>query len=427
MSLTPQTPSEILAAYAIELATKWGPTTLDDPVSNRADNLVRLMSMSALSLSDIEAKVEALVLTQDPNNLEGASLTAYAAARGVQRLTGTSSKAVLVVTGQQGAVLAAGSKLVDRFGSDWSAQSDVILESSGAGCAFATGVVCSDVVGNFMLGDDELVYDNTTTPFIFAATNGQILELGGSIESDSALRNRLLNRGPLANVNGTKDNAIAAILELNDVNFARFDFATSECLGSGPMFVVHGGDSSQICDTITLKSGVACNMIGEVECGSCTDVRFQRPCPLLLCIEITVNVDCPITSQEVLTQIIISIGPDIARQTKIRARDIANLSQDIDSVRFRVKRPLLMECLDDAPIYIDPIDGSQIKFGTQNPYGLCAGGIDCDEGGFFNSISINLWEYFILDQSAITYVAAADAIDSCNATCPSVPDPVEMN
>lgn len=418
MSLIPKTPQEILEAYGAELEKIVGPNVLQDPIANRSSNLVRVLSMAALSLNDIEQAVEALIIEQNPNNLEGIALTNYGAQRGIQRKTGAKSKTIVMVTGQQGSILERGSVLNDRFGGRWITEADVILESTGVGCAFGMGIACAEESGTFCLQEDELVYDNSTSPFIFGATNGIMLEVGGAEESDEAFRNRILSRGPLANVNGTSDNALDAIYAIDGVNFARFEFVDT-CIGSGPMFVVHGGDDAKICDELIRKSGVACNMVGESNCGSCNDVRFQRPCPVLLCIEVTVNPDCPLLTDAQISEIIMSVAPQIARQTKVRANDIAKLQQDIDSVRFRVKRQPLVSCPDDdtngADILTDPIDFEQIRFGTQNPYGLCGGKPDCEaQTGFVNSASLNIWEYFVMDAAQITFVRSEQPESDCN-------------
>jgi len=420
MSLVPQSPNEIIKDYGDRLAVDFGPNVLQDPTANRGSNLVRLAAMTALSLSDIQHGVEATIVSQNPNNLEGVALTNYAAQRGVQRKTGTKSKAVAVVTGQQGSTLTAGSQLRDRYGSVWNVTADITLDSVGIGCAFGTGVVCSDVAGSFLLDDGELVFDNATIPFIFAATNGQMLEVGGQEESDEALRNRLLSRGPLSNVIGSKDNAIANVAAIDGVEFVRYEFVDT-CIGEGPMMVVYGGNPQLICDTILKTSGVVCNLVGETSCGSCNSVRFQRPCPVLLCIEVTINCDCPLLTQEQIASIIMSQAPAIARQTKVRAADIANLQEDIDSVRFSIKSPMLASCpdADDIPTFNDPISNTPVKFATDNPYGLCGGKPDCgvDENTFVNSVTINPYQYFIMDQSVITFVNATKPESECITDC----------
>lgn len=417
MSLVPQSPNEIIKDYGDKLAVDFGPNVLQDPTANRGSNLVRLAAMTALSLSDIQHGVEATIVSQNPNNLEGVALTNYAAQRGVQRKTGTKSKAVAVVTGQQGSTLSAGDQLKDRYGSVWNVTADITLDSVGVGCAFGTGVVCSDVPGSFTLDQGELVFDNTMSPFIFAATNGQMLEVGGQQESDQALRNRLLTRGPLASVVGTKDNALASLTELDGVHFARYELVDT-CIGSGPMFVVYGGEESAICETILRSSGVACNLVGETVCGACTGVRFQRPCPVLLEIEVTLTCDCPSQSEDSIRSLIMSIAPKLALQSRLRANDIAVLSSEIDSVRFRLRRPPLvtLECDPTVLQLNDPISNTPINFATSKPFGLCKPAAACEEQDeYVNAVNIRQWQYFVADQRFIHFAPCVEADGDCNS------------
>lgn len=413
---SPRTPSQILQTYGNELATKWGPNVLQNPVANRSSNLVRLLSMTALSLSDIEQKVQALIIEQNPNNLEGLALTSYGENRGEPRNTGTRSKAVIMVTGQQGSTLVQGSELVDRFGAVWRTIADITLDSVGAGCAYAMGIACADDVGAQCLNEGELVYDNTTTPFIFAATNGIMLEIGGAIESDEAYRDRIQQRGPLSRVVGTADYALAQLRKIDGVNFARF-VNVNTCIGNGPMFIVHGGADADICDGLLRDSGVVCNMVGEVSCGDCTGIRFQRPCPVLLELEITLTCDCPTQTQESIRSLILSIASRITTQQRLRANDIAVISSEIDSVRFRLKKPKLttLECDPTVLELLDPIDNSVIKFATNKPFGLCKPAAACEEEEpYVNAINIQPWQYFVLDQRFISFADCVEADGDCN-------------
>ncbi len=279
-------------------------------------------------------------------------------------------------------------------------------------------MACSDVAGTFQLNDDELVFDNSTMPFIFSASNGMMLEIGGAVESDESLRNRLQNQGPLANVLGTVDNAVSALYAVDGVTFVRFANVET-CIGNGPMFIVYGGRDSDICETLLKRSGATCSMVGESACGSCNDIRFQRPCPVLLCIEVTVNDDCPLLTDDAIRSIIMSVAPNIAKQTKLRANDIAKLQGDIDSVRFAIKKPELHGCPEQSTqVYNDPLSNTPLRFATSNPFGLCGGQVDCGTPPtFVNSVTLNPWQYFIMDASQITFVRAPKPTSDC-VVCP---------
>jgi len=423
MSLIPKTPQEILEEYGAELEKIVGPNVLQDPAGgtterpNRSSNLVRILSMAALSLNDISQKFEAIVLEQNPVNLEGVALTNFAAQRGIYRNLGTKSKTVVMVTGQQGSTLDRGSELFDRFGGKWIIEEDVNLDSIGIGCAFGMGIACSEESGNFCLREDELVYDNSLTPFIFAATNGIMLSIGGAEESDESLRNRIMNRGPLANVKGTADNAIDSLYNIDGVNFARYAFVDT-CIGTGPMFIVHGGSDDLICDSLLADSGIACNMVGEQSCSDCTGIRFQRPCPVLLSIEVQITCYCPTQTQQSIRDLIMSLAPSIATQQRVRANDIAVISSEIDSVRFKIRRPTLIttDCSPTVESFNDPIDNTPLPFATNDPFGLCKPQAACtDEQPFVNSININPWQYFIMDSAEITFAACNEVDGDCNS------------
>lgn len=417
MSQIPNTPSEIIKKYGDELFSDWGANVLQQPEQNRGDPLVRLMSMAAISLSDIQSGIEANSLRRDPNNLEGIELTTYAASRGVFRKTNTSSMAILIVTGLQGAILPAESQLTDRFGSVWRTTEDIQLNSDGVGCAFAQGIVCASDPGSFVLQPGELSFDNAGMEFIFSATNGDMVTVGGAEESNESLRRRLSATGPLSRITGTSDNAIAKILEVDGVEYANFAIVDS-CIGSGPMFIVSGGEPERICDTIERFSGVCGNLVGEVSCGDCTSVRFQRPCPLLLEMEVFVDDSCLISDEEQIKSLIMSIAPQVARQSKVRSGDISNLQQIIDSVVFRAKRMPLTGCFDGSELIVtDPFSMEELIFATDNPTGLCGGLPDCEDGDFSNSISINPWEYFLMDATAITITSSPQQQESDCAAC----------
>lgn len=408
MSLVPKSPSEILQEYGAELNTLIGPNVLQDPVANRSSNLVRILSLAALSLNDIQQKVEAQIVEQNPDNLEGIALTNYAAARGVTRKVGTKSIAILIVTGQQGAILPNGSQLTDRFGSIWETREDIILESPGLGCAFAQGLVYSVDSGTFTLVEDELVYDNTPTPSIFTATNGMMIQVGGSLESDESLRNRLKGRGPLVNIQGTADNTLAAIWAVDGVTLARFAFVDN-CAGKGPMFIVKGGDPQEVCSALLQKAGLTGELVGNTSCEdlTCSQVRYQEACPFVLAVEVTLSCDCPAISEDIIKSLIMSQAPAVARIDTINSNDITTLHPDIDSVRFRIIRPLIYSSptLSDAPEIFDPLTNQLIVFATDEMFGVCAGERHCVDNTreYMTTLKLNPWEYAIIVEDEITF------------------------
>lgn len=403
--MTPQTPEQILTDLAAEIQADWGPTPLQDPVANRSDNLVRLVSHWAVSISDLQWAFEAFIQRNNIAALEGELLTAAAAVRGITRKTGALSKTTIMVTGLNGTTLPAGSELMDRFGMNWITQSDIKLSPKGAGCAFGQGVACAETSGSFTLFPGELRYDNIATPYINAATNGIMLEIGGEQESDDALRNRILNRGPLSLISGTSDAALSAIYAVDGVNFARYE-QVETCDGSGWMFVVHGGNDAEICEAIKRHAGLGvCALLGDNSCEShCADVHFQRACPVLTCLKITLSCDCPEPDENTIKSQILSAAPSLALENRITAKDIARLSDQIIKVEFSTKKRPLYACIDqDTPTIIDPVDDTEIPFASTNPCGICAGVIECAENEeFLPCAQFHPWEYPIIDAEYIT-------------------------
>ena len=286
----PRSSSEILQEYAAQIFDVWGNTPLSDPVANRNDPLVKILSGAAAGQSELEHAFEAFVASGNLPNLEGQALTSAAAMRGVYRKNGTLSKAVVMVVGDIGSVLEKGSEFTDRYGAVWKTVTDVELPSG-----YGMGVVCAEDPGSQILSPRELSLDTTGTPWIHSATNGIMIEVGGQVENDQALIYRAMNRGPMAHIEGTKDRVLAEIDALDGVNFSRYGFVKS-CIGDGPMFVISGGNDSDIGETIKLNAGMS---YGGLVGGSvyqdedCTEIRFQRPCPVLLHIDVTLSCDCP--------------------------------------------------------------------------------------------------------------------------------------
>ncbi len=414
--MIPRSSEEILKEYAAQIQDVWGNTPLSDPQANRSSNLVRLLTAASLGQSGLELAFEAFIARNNIPALEGAMLDAAGAIRGVVRKTATKSKATIMVTGSDGSVMPEGTELADRFGGKWQTQSDIKLALRGGLCAFGQGVVCAVEVGSFVLKDKELFFNDPSMPWIYAATNGLMLELGGEQESDQAYRNRILNRGPLAHIKGTQNAAMSAIYMVDGVNFARFS-KVQNCDGDGWMFVVHGGSDDQICQVIRLHAGLGvCALLGSTQCVEhCSDVKFQRPCAVLLKLRVILSCECPVPDAETIKSLILSEAPRIARQDKFVSKQITRLHEGIDRVEVAAINMPLHSCPEEAETIVDPIDGQEIQWGTQQTNGICAGSVNCDPN-YKQVIKLSHWQYGIIDTNHIEIIIDCEkpTKEACN-------------
>lgn len=418
--MTIKTSDEIVIDLSQEIEQDWGPTSLQDPEDNRSDNLVRLVSNWGVSIADLYSAFEAHVQRNNIPALEGELLTSAGAIRSLYRKTDTRSKTTIMVTGEQGSILPAGTELIDRFGGKWETQNNIELIARGASCGYGQGVACAVEVGSFRLNPGELVFNDSSMTWIYSATNGLMLEIGGAQESDQAFRNRILNRGPLAHINGTSDAALNAIYAVDGVNLASYT-QVQTCIGNGWMFVVHGGDDAQVGEAIKLHAGLGVtSLVGSTvyQDSSCTEIKFQRPCPVLLKLRVTLGCDCPIIDAETVKSLIVSLAPRIAGQDKLNAQEIARLSPSIDKVEIYKQCMPLYGCIDEnTPTITDPTTGESIVWGTDVFTGLCGGQVLC-AGVYTNTIKLQPWGMGVIDSNHIEVIAQCiDAEDKGCATC----------
>lgn len=415
--MTTKTSDQILTDLGQEIEQDWGPTPLQNPEDNRSDNLVRLVSNWSLSLSDLYAAFEAYIQRDNIAALDGELLVAAGGRRGLFKKTDTKSKTTIMVVGEYGSVLPADTELVDRFGGKWLTQSEISLASRGASCGYGQGIACAEEVGSFRLSQGELSLSDNSMSWIYDATNGFMLEIGGEQESDDTYRNRILNRGPLAHIRGTSDASLDAIYSVDGVNQAGY-FQVDSCIGAGWMFVVHGGDDAQVGEAIKLHAGLgSTSLIGSsiYEDVNCTQVRFQRPCPVLVKLRITLGCECPISDSETIKSLVLSFAPRLARQSKINTQDIARVSSSIEKVEIALQRMPLYGCVDEnTPTIEDPLTGEPIIWGTNIFTGLC-GGVPLCACNYTSAVKLNPWEIGVIDTNHIEIVT--DCVEAEESNC----------
>lgn len=389
--MIPRTTQELIQAIAPQVDALLGNNPLLDPVANQSNNLVKLLTIAMGGQAELEQRIEAIKFLSQARYLDGEQLDLLAAGKCLTRSECTTSKALLVVSGEDCAVLQAQSQLTDSLGRAWSVTEDITLSGNGSACAFGVGVVEATVCGCWNLKEGELAFDNSNTPNIYSATNSVMLEKGGDLESDDSLRNRLMNTGPLHLIQGTSDSLKSALLQLSGVNFAR-TLQGEFCGQTGSMVVVHGGLDADICQAILNNGVLACSLIGNVECNSScfSGVRFQRPCPVFIDIFVSLNCDCPTITEEQAQSIILAQAGSVARTNKIVSSTFLKLHSDIESVRLKVRRPTL-GCGEIT--FTDPITDEVINWNTEDPSGLCGSVSECDNESQIYSQTIRLPEF----------------------------------
>lgn len=183
-----------------------GDTPLVDIVTNQADPLVNLTTSLLAGQIKVEDQLDFLNSGLFPSDIEGNDLTLVAQLMSTDRLIDQPSKAPIIVMGQAGSVLPAGTVLVDYQGVEWRTTLDTVIQD----CYGYTNA-CSPV-GRFDLKNGELSLQSAVTN-IDKATNAAAPSLGGAFETDANLRNRLLSRRPQWQNKGT-ESALISDLEL---------------------------------------------------------------------------------------------------------------------------------------------------------------------------------------------------------------------
>lgn len=405
-----RTLDELLADVAAQMQAWIGNNPLANAVVNRSNPLVKLVTAVLRGQVDLEKRLAAFKNLSNLNNLSGEFLTYAAGKKCIERKVCVKTKYLITVWGDDCAVLPQGAALIDAQGRSWTVSESITLSGNGTLCASGTGTVESSECGCWIVDIGTLSLDGEHLG-ISSATNSFLLEKGGEEESDEALINRIYNKGPLANIAGTADNAIAALAALDGVDFVR-TYQGDLCGESGFMFIVHGGNDADICETIKLKSGSACNLLGDTECSAdCyNSVRFQKACPVKLCIEILLNKDCPRITKEQATAMIMTQAKDLAYKSKLSGAMLSKLHPDIEDVKLSIKKPPLFAC---DEMIIDPITGDEVNFGNQE-CGLCVAKSECiGDPVYSGTVSLQPWQYPILTAEQITFreCEAAEAVE----------------
>jgi len=410
----PSTLDELLIKTSSYMNNTFGDNPLADPSNNRSDPLVKLVTGVLLGQVELEKRFDALKNASNAKFLEGEALEFYANQKCLPRKQNTRSRVQIVVTGEDCAILQQGFILKDDQGRDWEVENDITLQTNGTGCAFGVGIARASDFGCWLVQEKELFLSEESDA-ISDATNTIQLEKGGVLESEDAWRNRLFGSGIYTNINGTLDNLLAAINELDGVNFVRGDNIT-DCNGNnGAMLVVHGGNDAEICQVFFKKSGITCNTFGNVSCETALcdggTPSFQRPCPVQISVRVSLSCGCISTTEDEIRSIILANASFYAKSRTISAKQILKLHREIESVQIRAQR-IELSCV-EATI-VDPISQQILPFSTEETQGFCRGVTFCENAiqPWTNTIKLPLYEYPIVNT-----VEFADCIDENSADC----------
>ena len=223
-----------------------GDTPLVDIVTNQADPLVNLVTTLLAGQTTVD---EAIIFLQSglyASDVGGSDLTLVAQLSGTDRQIDQPSKAPIIVMGQAGAVLPAGSILTDRQGVEWTTTLPAVIQD----CYGYTNA-CSPV-GRFDLRNGELKLRDSFNN-IDKATNAAAPSLGGEFETDTNLRNRLLGKRPQWQNKGTASALIWELEQLTGVFDAKVITDLPACFNQ----------STFLCPADELYTGVSFSVAAE--------------------------------------------------------------------------------------------------------------------------------------------------------------------
>lgn len=410
--MIPRTLDELLQSVAGKMQAWIGNNPLNNPVSNRSNPLVKLVTAVMQGQYELEKRTESFSYSARVDMLSGDALDTAAGRRCITRKRCVTTKYLITVFGDDCAVMPAGSVLYDSQGREWNVVEDINLKTNGSIFASGTGIAESSECGCWLLNNGDLFIERDNFIGITSATNVFLLEKGGEEESDEALRNRILNTGPLATIKGTVDHAVAALMAVDGVNFVR-TYHGDLCDESGFMFVVHGGNCIDICEAIRLNGGSSTALLGNTICRTdCFDnIKFQQPCPVKLNIELTLNCDCPVITQEQAEMMVRSIAARVARLSRVSSSLFSKLHPDIESARLSVV------CFNEIVIdpvtgdqsyapYIDPITDEEKTIETDS---FCD--TNCRVIGPTNTIKLNPWEFPVIGDVTFAECVGASGVN----------------
>ena len=231
---------------------------------------------------------------RDPNYAAGNSLDLVVQLAGINRRVATPSEVVLKVSGDEGTVIAAGSKAVDKDGYVWSTKETVTIPVEG----YCDVEAECDTAGSVMALADTITGIYTPIPGWFEVTNELPATVGKDRESDSALRERFFESHS-ASVNGVTDALITGLRSVSGVEYVSLvvndtGSTVNSIPGHSICALVQGGDDDEIADTIYKYKATGVGTYGTTqktvtdEYGMTHTVKFTRPTEKRVSVTVTV-------------------------------------------------------------------------------------------------------------------------------------------
>lgn len=255
----------------------------------------QLIGATAESLSNQDQQVEFMSKVCDPAQAQGTYLSTLVKINGIQRIQASHSNVTLTLTGINGTVIAAGSRVRSAT------TQEVFITDNAATIAATTASVTATAVNSgavAALAGTVTIID-TQIPGWTSVTNASAATVGINQESDSALRVRRANSVALAGT-GNVDAVRGALLSIDSVTAAIVnENDTSSTVDSVPAHsiacVVSGGDGDTIAETILLKKSSGCSTYGTTTAnvtdsqGFTKAINYSRPSTASTLVYVNIN------------------------------------------------------------------------------------------------------------------------------------------
>lgn len=265
--------ASLLADFRAKVEPVIGVTGLSNPSENIADPLVQIVMHALGGQAELEKRLTTFIAGFDIRTADCTQLIQAANLIGEQPRTAIPSKVEIILVGASGTLVPANTVFKDNYLGSWTLENPVTL-SNGIGFG-----VAKSAVGSYQVAAGELSLAASIAG-IQLATSGQMLSVGGTIESCEQFRARLLS-----GKNYLPDTDEGILQKLRSIaTKAKLITDIPDCITPYDKvgFVVVGGSDQLVAETIRNYapynySRLAGNTSVLIDCDT---VRFIRPCPV---------------------------------------------------------------------------------------------------------------------------------------------------
>lgn len=243
----------------------------------------QIIGAMAEALANQDQQVEFVSKVCNPDQAQGSYLSTLVRINGITRRGATKATVVLTLTGTNGTVIPAGSRVQNASGDQFETDADVTI-SSGTASVSATAVVAEYLTA--AAGSVTTIVDNISG--WTAVTNANDAVAGADEESDTDLRIRRRASVALAATGNVQalygallslDNVTDAVVKENFTGSTDSDGITEHSVAC----IIEGGTYADIAETILNTKSAGCDMFGSItetvtdSQGFDVDVKFSRP------------------------------------------------------------------------------------------------------------------------------------------------------